>query len=108
MIDGLRSTELRSASVREGGRSVAGQLIKQASAYVQYLSPDSINKTLKLGSSERRAARTQPAVPTGDFSHLGDGDKGKLASSHDDDIVLGPKQVLAGGTVDPEVGHGIF
>lgn len=37
-----------------------------------YLSPDSISNTRRLGSSERRAARTQPAVPTGDNNRLGD------------------------------------
>ena len=68
-----------------------------------YLSPDSISSTRRLGSSERRAARTQPAVPTGEFSRLGDpetdGDKRKLASSYDDDVVLRPKQVLSDDTV---------
>jgi hypothetical protein len=37
----------------------------------KYLSPDSISKTRRWGSSESRAARTQPAVPTGDLCRLG-------------------------------------
>ena len=61
-----------------------------------YLSPDSTSNTRRLGSSERRAARTQPAVPAGDRCRLGDQDedKGDPTSSYNYDVVLGVKQLL--------------
>ena len=65
-----------------------------------YLSPDSISRTRRIGSSERREARTQPAVPTGHFSRFGTGeDKGKLTPSYNDDVVLELKQSFASDTV---------
>jgi hypothetical protein len=60
---------------------------------LRYLSPDSTNSTRKLGSSERRAARTQPAVPARSGDRLsvedqeGRDNKGP-ASSHDNDVEL--------------------
>lgn len=68
-----------------------------------YLSPDSTSSTRRLGSSERRAARTQPAVPAGGCCRLRDQGRvkgeGVLASSYDDDVVLGIKRLLARGAV---------
>ena len=63
-----------------------------------YLSPDSTSNTRRLGSSVRRAARTQPAVPAGGCCWLSEQDRNKqrLASSYDDDVVLGVKRLLAG------------
>ena len=67
-----------------------------------YLSPDSTSSTRRLGSSERRAARTQPAVPAGGCRLRDQGrvkGEGVLASSYDDDVVLGIKRLLARGAV---------
>ena len=76
-----------------------------------YLSPDSTSNTRRLGSSERRAARTQPAVPAGVFYQLGakmDGKSGELASSDDDDVVLRlVKRLLAGKTARGDIGRNI-
>ena len=71
-----------------------------------YLSPDSISKTRRLGSSERREARTQPAVPIECLVVWGlDGDSGKLASSYDDHVVLRLKQLLTGDAVRANSGR---
>ena len=71
-----------------------------------YLSPDSISRTRRLGSSERRAARTQPAVPIEYLVVWGlDGDNGKLASSYDDHVVLRLKQLLAGDAIRANSGR---
>ena len=61
-----------------------------------HLSPDSTSKTRRPGSSERRAARTQPAVPVGGRYQLRyqDRDKGGPASAYDYDVELGIKQPL--------------
>jgi hypothetical protein len=57
----------------------------------RHLPPASSNKTRKLGSSDRRAASTQPAVPGGEGDEY-DGRKGeemrRLASASNDNIVL--------------------
>lgn len=64
-----------------------------------YLSPDSTTSTRRLGSSVRRAARTQPAVPAGGCCRLGGqgGDGERLASSYDDNVVLGVEQLSGVG-----------
>ena len=71
-----------------------------------YLSPDSISRTRRLGPSERRAARTQPAVPIEYLVVWGlDGDSGKLASSYDDHVVLRLKQLLTGDAIRANSGR---